>query len=184
MNKTNSIPRTDSERRLLETYERETSGFLVRLRAAGRSLEEAEDILHDVWTEALERLDFIATVRNLPAWINTLLTRRLIDLWRHERATYRAGERKVSEDILGEIIAGAGYDPLDAFVRDSLAEALHEGIRALPKGQREVVEAQVFQGLTFREISERTGVGMDTLSARKRYALKNLAKVLRCWMED
>jgi DNA-directed RNA polymerase specialized sigma24 family protein len=46
------------------------------------------------------------------------------------------------------------------------------------------VEAQVFGGLTFREISESTGVSIDALTARKRYALQKLSRALRHWIDD
>jgi DNA-directed RNA polymerase specialized sigma24 family protein len=46
------------------------------------------------------------------------------------------------------------------------------------------VEAEVFGGMTFREIAEATGESIDTLMARKRYALKNLSRALRLWIEE
>ena len=63
-------------------------------------------------------------------------------------------------------------------------DALNDAIRALPAAQRRVVEAQVFGGLTFREIAKTTGESIDTLTARKRYALSNLARALRHWIEE
>jgi RNA polymerase sigma factor (sigma-70 family) len=77
-----------------------------------------------------------------------------------------------------------GPDPQDAFIRDSLLEALNDALRVLPAAQRRVVEAQVFGGLSFREIAEATGESIDTLTSRKRYALRNLARALRHWIEE
>ena len=90
----------------------------------------------------------------------------------------------MAEETLHEIIAGAGLDPQDAFIRDSLVDALNDALRALPPAQRRVVEAQVFGGLTFREIAEATGESIDTLMARKRYALRNLSRALRHWIDE
>jgi len=173
-----------SQARLQEAYQSEKPRFLARLRAAGRGLEEAEDLVHDVYLETLERLPLVAGIRNLPAWIASLLTRRLIDLWRHERTRRACTEGDVGEELLEEILVEAGFNPLDQFVRDSLAEALGDAVRALPKDQRAIIEAQVFKGRTFREIAEATGIGMDTLTARKRYAVQNLSKALRHWIEE
>jgi RNA polymerase sigma factor (sigma-70 family) len=184
MNKDRSPERGDSLRRLEAAYKGDKPRFLARLRAAGRSLEEAEDILHDVYAETMERVSLISGIANLPAWINSLLTRRAIDAWRHDRARTAAGETRVSEEILEEIISEVGLDPLDAYVRDNLADALNEAMRALPDEQRRVVEAQVFGGLTFREIALESGESIDTLTARKRYALRNLARALRHWIDD
>ena len=174
----------DSHDRLEKAYTSEKPRFLARLRAAGRTLEEAEDIVHDVYAETVERLHLVADIANLPAWINTLFTRRLIDAWRHERVRAASGETDVAEETLREIISGVGLDPQDGFIRDSLGDALDDALRALPASQRRVVEAQVFGGLTFRELAEATGESIDTLMARKRYALRNLARSLRHWIEE
>jgi len=174
---------TDTRRKLGEVYKKEKPRFLARLRSAGRSLEEAEDILHDIYVETVERLS-VVDIRNLPAWINALIRRRLVDHWRHDRVRAASGEVDVTEETLQEIIAGAGFDPLDGFVRGSLVDALNDALRVLPAEQRRVVEAQVFGGKSFREISEATGESIDTLTARKRYALRNLSRALRHWVEE
>jgi len=174
----------EANRRVEEAYRSEKPRFIARLRAAGRTLEEAEDLVHDVYVETLERLHVVANISNLPAWINWLFTRRLIDAWRHERVRAAAGETDVAEETLREIIAGVGLDPADSVVRDSLIEALNDALRALPAAQRQVVEAQVFGGLTFREIAQATGESIDTLTARKRYALRRLSQALRHWIEE
>jgi RNA polymerase sigma factor (sigma-70 family) len=174
----------DSLERIEEAYREEKPRFIARLRKAGRSLQEAEDILHDAYAELLESLPAVPDIRNLPAWINSLLGRRLIDAWRHDRVRRTAGETCVAEETIEEIIGSAGLDPQDEFVRESLADALDDAIKALPAPQRRVIEAQVFGGKTFREIAEDAGESVDTLTARKRYALANLAKALRHWIED
>ncbi len=183
-NETTARKTGESQTRLAETYTREKPRLLARLRAAGRTLEEAEDLVHDVYAEILERMPLVPEIQNLPAWINSMTTRRMIDDWRHERARTAAGEIDVAEDTLREIISGAGLDPLDGYIRESLTEALNDALHALPAPQRKVVEAQVFGGLTFREIAEATGESIDTLTARKRYALLNLAKALKHWIEE
>ncbi len=186
MNSMNNDPATNSDAygRLEQAYQNEKPRFLARLRAAGRSLEEAEDLVHDVYAETMERLPLLANIRNLPAWINALFTRRLIDAWRHEKVRKACGETDVAEEALREIIQGAGLDPHEAYVRDCLGDALNDALRALPAVQRRVVEAQVFGGRTFREIAEATGENIDTLTARKRYALRNLSRALRHWIKQ
>jgi RNA polymerase sigma factor (sigma-70 family) len=174
----------DSHERLEEAYERERPRLLARLRAAGRTLEEAEDLVHDVYAAVMERLPLVAGIRNLPAWINSMVTRRMIDAWRHERVRVASGETDMADDILREIISSVGLDPLDGFVRESLMDALNDALRALPAAQRRVVEAQVFGGLTFREIAKATGESIDALTARKRSALRNLSRALRHWIEE
>ena len=184
MNNDLPLKNSDAHQRLAGAYKSEKPRLLARLRAAGRSLEEAEDLVHDVYAEMMEHLPFVDGIRNLPAWINSLFTRRMIDAWRHEQVRAASGEIDVTEDTLREIIASAGLDPLDSFVRASLVDALNDALRVLPAAQRRVVEAQVFGGLTFREIAEATGESIDTLTARKRYALRNLSRALRHWIDQ
>jgi RNA polymerase sigma factor (sigma-70 family) len=174
---------SDAHQRLEKAYKSEKPRFMARLRAAGHTLEEAEDLIHDVYVETMERLHLVADIRNLPAWINSVFTRRLIDAWRHERVRVARGETDVTEETLREIIAGAGLDPLDGFVRESLVDAVNDALRVLPPAQRKVVEAQVFGGMSFRQIAEATGESIDTLTARKRYALRNLSRALRHWID-
>ena len=154
------------------------------MRAAGRGLEEAEDLVHDIYAEVVEHLPLVDGIRNLPAWINTLFTRRLIDAWRHDKVRTASGETDVSENTLREIITATGLNPLEGFIRSSLIEALNDALRVLPEAQRQVVEAQVFGGMTFQEIAEATGESINTLTARKRYALQNLSRALRHWIDE
>lgn len=184
MGETEAATQAEARLRLDRTYRQEKPKFIARLRRAGRTLEEAEDLVHDVYAETAEKLALVPRIRNLGAWVNTLLKRRLIDLWRHEQVREASGETDVGEETLRQIICGAGLDPLDSFVRESLTDALNTAIRALPAAQRKVVEAQVFGGLTFREIAERTGESIDALTARKRYALEKLSRALRHWLDD
>jgi RNA polymerase sigma factor (sigma-70 family) len=174
----------DAHKRLEQAYRSEKPRFLARLRAAGRTLEDAEDLIHDVYAETIERLHLVTDIRNLPAWINSLFTRRLIDAWRHERVREASGDTDVAEETLRDIIAGAGLDPADGFIRASLVDALNDALHVLPAAQRKVVEAQVFGGMSFREIAEATGESIDTLTARKRYALRNLSQALRHWIDS
>jgi RNA polymerase sigma factor (sigma-70 family) len=186
MNKMKHDPaeNTDAHGRLEQAYKSEKPRLLARVRAAGRTLEEAEDLVHDVYAETLARLLLVADIRNLPAWINSLFTRRLIDAWRHEKVRQACGETDVAEETLREIIKGAGLDPHEAYVRECLVDAVNDALRVLPAAQRQVVEAQVFGGLTFREIAAATGESIDTLTARKRYALRNLSRALRHWIDQ
>lgn len=157
---------------------------MARLRAAGRTLEEAEDLVHDVYAEVMERVDLIPGIRNLSAWINALFGRRMIDDWRRSKTRSEREDTGADEETLREIIAAAGLDPLEQFVRDNLADAIDDALRALSEPQRKILEAQVFGGMTFREISEATGESIDTLTSRKRYAVKNLSRALRHWIEN
>ena len=184
MNQEERLYNQESHKLLSRAYETEKPKLTARIRAAGKSLEEAEDLIHDVYAETWGRLDRLANIINLPAWLNSLVTRRLIDAWRHEKVRKMAGETDVAEETLREVISGAGLDPLDAYVRRCMVEAMDEAMKALPSPQRKVLEAQVFGGKTFAELAMSTGESIDTLKARKRYAVLNLSRALKHWISD
>ena len=184
MNQDERTDRQTSQERLSEAYLTEKPRLLARMRAAGKSLEDAEDLVHDVYVETWGRLDQLASIINLPAWLNSLLSRRMIDAWRHEKVRRAVGETDIAEETLREVISGAGLDPLDSYVRECMITALDSAMKALPVAQRKVVEAQVFGGMTFSQLAQSTGESIDTLKARKRYAVKNLSRALRHWITD
>ena len=95
----------------------------------------------------------------------------------------RAGAVEMPAEVFEEIAAEAGYDPQDRLVRDELLAALEVAIEALPEKQRDALRAQALEGVTFKELAERTGESIDTLMARKRYAIRKLAEALEYWMD-
>lgn len=90
----------------------------------------------------------------------------------------------LSPEILEEIAVEVGLDPEAELLRDGLDESLQTAMAALPAEQREVLQAQAIDGITFKELAAKTGVPIDTLMARKRRAVRKLAAALAYWMED
>lgn len=174
----------DLVREIETAYRNDGSRLLARAKRLTRNREDAEDALQDAFASALGSLDLLAAVSNLPGWLFTALRNRLSDLWRREAVRKHAGEVRVAAETLAEIAEATGLQPGDQSVMDALVEALSDAIGALPAGQREVIEAQALAGIGFRELSERTGVPVNTLMARKRYAIEKLARTLRDWAES
>ncbi|MDA8425844.1 MAG: sigma factor-like helix-turn-helix DNA-binding protein, partial [Treponema sp.] len=90
----------------------------------------------------------------------------------------------LAEETIDEIVQAVGLDPADAAARAELSDALAEAIADLPPEQSAVIEAQALEGLGFRELAERTGTSIDTLMARKRYAIAKLARALKDWIDE
>lgn len=157
---------------------------MARLRKTGRSLEEAEDFVHELYAETLGRVPNLSLIDNLGAWFNKLFTRRVTDLWRREQTYSRLGGVDMDPDVLDEIMVGLEIDPMEAFVQDELLDALYEAIDALPTEQKLVIREQLFNGKTFQQLSEETGIGIDTLAARKRYGIQKLTRALGHWLQD
>ena len=165
-------------------YRERRSGFLAWARRHSPDEASAEDTLHDAFIRALANVDILSAVDDIAGWIFTAMRNRIVDLWRRENVQRRAGAVDLSEEVIEEIVASAGFDPHDTLVRSELEEALAVAIEALPEEQREVVRAQALDGTAFRELAERTGVSIEALMSRKRRAVRKLAAALEYWMED
>jgi RNA polymerase sigma factor (sigma-70 family) len=166
------------------TYRERGRGFLAWAKRHAPDMATAEDILQDAFIRALANADALSPVEDLAAWIFAAMRNRLIDLWRGEGARRRAGAIELPEEVLERVAAEAGLDAQDQLQRNEMLAALEVAIEALPAPQREVIRAQALGGVAFRELAAATGVSIDTLMARKRYAIRKLAAALDYWMDD
>lgn len=148
------------------------------------SREDAEDLLQDVFASALKGIGRLEQAADPMGWLFTSLRNKVIDLWRKRGRRSHYGANPVSVETLQEIIAATFPGPEEQLEREELYAALDDAIVALPIEQRRVIEAQVFKGYTFRELSEQTGLSIDTLTARKAYAVRKISRALRAWFED
>lgn len=165
------------------TYRERGRGFLAWARRHAPDAETAEDVFQDAFIRALTNADALSLVEDLGAWIFSAMRNRLVDLWRGEGSRRRAGAIDLPEDVLEGVAAQAGLDARDQLQRKEMLAALEVAIEALPTPQREVIRAQALGGIGFRELAEKTGVSIDTLMARKRYAIRKLAAALEYWMD-
>jgi len=140
---------------------------------------EAEDLLQDLFARAAESLDALGPVENLGAWIWTAARNRVVDYYRSKQ-TRTTRETALPGTIEGEDelmdLRSLGVE--DSLLREEIIDALYESLDELPPEQREVFLLQAVDGRTFAEISELKGVSINTLTARKRYALRFLRRRL------
>jgi RNA polymerase sigma factor (sigma-70 family) len=160
--------------RLQALYVNERSVMLAWL-ACHVEGDEAEDILHDVMARAFGNLDALEPVRDIGAWLWRSLRNAVIDAWRSRKR--RATDATPSDelDLLVDRLFPGVEESLE---RQELVETLYEAIDSLPREQREVIIEQSLKGMTFKAISQRTLVPVETLSARKRRALVRLGELL------
>lgn len=170
-------------RNLEQTYRRERTNLLGYIRSRVSNQEDAEDILQEVYTQAIRTIDAANPVDNLLGWLYKSASNRVIDWYRKKRrqtiSLHAAHEGPGSGGpLLEELIAGSGIDAETGFIRNLVIEGLTESIDDLPPEQREVFIRQAVNGETFKEIAADTGISINTLLARKRYAVKFLQKRL------
>jgi RNA polymerase sigma factor (sigma-70 family) len=111
---------------------------------------------------------------------------RIIDRFRRKRPELLADRAPDGneERVLDELLPAADGTPETAAMRALLFEEIEAALAELPREQREVFLAQELDGVTFRELAERTGVSINTLLSRKRYAVLALRERLQAVYDD
>jgi RNA polymerase sigma factor (sigma-70 family) len=175
--------------RLIETVGREQGRLrsFIRRRVADES--EAEDILQDVFYELVEAYRLMKPIEQVGAWLYRVARNRIIDRFRKKKpkqfsegvgALDESGDRLSLEELLPSPDAG----PEAAYARSILLEAVDAALDELPEEQREVFVAHEMEGLSFKEFSAETGVGVNTLLSRKHHAVLYLRRRLQSIYEE
>ncbi len=144
---------------------------------------EAEDILQDVFYQLTIGFRDISRIRNLTAWLYKVADNRITDLFRKKRPVSISYNENIKNDDEGplsleEILPSLGSAPEDNEIKDLIWEAIEDTLSELPEEQRSVFVANEFEDLSFKDISEKTGTGINTLISRKRYAVLALRERL------
>jgi RNA polymerase sigma factor (sigma-70 family) len=159
--------------------------FLGFIRQRVRSAEEAEDILQDVFANVLAASHNVSKpIENIASWVFTAVRNRIIDSYRKKRAeTFSDMHLPQTDDSSNEnfeaLLSDYMSGPDTALMRETIWEAVMQGLDELPAEQREVFVKNEFEGVPFREIADETGININTLLARKRYAVLHLRKRLQ-----
>ncbi|MHC4591685.1 MAG: RNA polymerase sigma factor [Planctomycetota bacterium] len=153
----------------------------VRRRVA--SPHAAEDIVQETVLAFYSRWSLAQPIGNAMAWLLAVATNKVVDHYRRtERRPASLNAPAAGEDAgaseLWELVDAPVATPAEEAERTELRAALVAAIRALPPEQGEAFVATELHGLTYRELAERTGVPINTLLSRKRYAVLKLRRAL------
>jgi len=166
---------SEQRHRIRQSFAEERANLFAFIRSKIRSLEEAEDMLQDVYVQALSSLNVLEAVDNLTGWLYTVAKNRIVDWYRRKRLPMVSLDETDNngfriEDFLAEEIPSSA----DEETREAILQAIMEAIDELPGKQRTVFIQQVIEVRTFRQLSEESGESLNTLLARKRYAVRFL----------
>jgi RNA polymerase sigma factor (sigma-70 family) len=164
---------------LAETIRREQGRLraFVRQRVADR--EDAEDILQDVFCELIEAVRLMKPIEHASAWLFRVARNRITDLYRKKKPAVSI-DAPVSDVLLPSPDGG----PDAAYARHVLLDELMAAIDELPAEQRDVFLAHELEGRSFKEIAARAGTNVNTLLARKHYAVIRLRRRLRAIRDE
>ena len=172
-----------ADTRVADVVEREQSRLRRFIRRRVPDSWDAEDILQDVFAELVEANRLLMPIDHVTAWLFQVARNRITDLFRKKRPEHLAdlavGPEDDEELRLDDWLPSPDAGPEAAYARKVLLAELRSAIEALPEEQREVLIAHEFEGRSFGEMAADTGININTLLARKRYAVQRLRQRLR-----
>lgn len=174
-----------------ETFRKERGKLLNFIRGRVGSAEEAEDILQDVFYQFVAGFEAIESLDRITSWLYSVARNKIIDRYRRDagrpRTTTFDGDISRDEDApltLQEILPDLDNTPEGTLLRDAIWDEITLALDDLPAEQREIFIQNEMEEQSFREISERTGISINTLLSRKRYAILALRKRLQRFYDD
>ncbi len=153
--------------------------------------EEAEDILQDVLFQFASSFESIKFMDRVSAWLMHVAKNRIIDTRRKKKPDAFSkikiripGDQSAESLSFEEMVPDLGGLPDEVYWQNQFWDEIQDALDELPDEQREVFETNEFEGLSFKEISEKTGEPLNTLLSRKRYAVLYLRKRLKNLYEE
>jgi RNA polymerase sigma factor (sigma-70 family) len=179
----------EPDQRISEVVKREQSRLRNFIRRRVPDPRDAEDILQDVFYELVEANRLLMPIEHVTGWLFRVARNRITDLFRKKKpesfSDTSVARDLDDEDDSGELLRfedlllspDAGPEAL--YARGVLLDELESAFAELPQEQREVFIAHELEGRSFKEIAAQTGVGVNTLLSRKRYAVLHLRERLQ-----
>ena len=162
---------------LLERHTRRVRDYV---RMLVKDNDVADDLTQEVLIKVVKVLDegrYTDKGRFLP-WVLRIAHNRVLDYFRASKQVKTVSESSAGFDILGsKNLAEPSIE--DQLISEQQAEEVRALIELLPEEQREVVKMRYYEGLSFKEIAEHTGVSINTALGRMRYALINMRQMIK-----
>jgi RNA polymerase sigma factor (sigma-70 family) len=173
----------DQDRRIADVVSREQSRLRNFIRRRVGDPGDVEDILQDVFVELVEANRLLMPIDHVTGWLFRVARNRITDLFRKKKPERFSDAALVNDDdellLFEDVLPSRDAGPEAAFTRQTLIDAIAIAVDELPPEQREVFVAHEIDGESFREMSARTGVNVNTLLSRKRYAVVQLRRRLQ-----
>ena len=172
------------DQRISEVVNREQSRLRNFIRRRVPDPRDAEDILQDVFYELVEANRLLMPIEHLTGWLFRVARNRITDLFRKKRPesfseTAAAGDDDDEPLPFEDLLPSPDAGPEALYARRVLLEELELAVAELPPDQREVFVGHELEGRSFKQMAAETGVSVNTLLSRKRYAVLHLRERLQ-----
>lgn len=178
----------DQDRRISEVVTREQSRLRRFIRHRVPDPRDVEDILQDVFSELVEANRLLMPIEHVTGWLFRVARNRITDLFRKKKPASFAEIAAAGDDVeslrFEDLLPSPDAGPEALFARTVLLDELELALDELPEEQREVFVAHELEGRSFKEMAAETGVSVNTLLSRKRYAVLHLRRRLQDVYEE
>ena len=173
----------DQNRRITDVVEREQTRLRHFIRRRVPDPRDAEDILQDVFSELVEANRLLMPIGHVTGWLFRVARNRITDLFR-KKMPEPFGDASITDEDDGlvqleELLPSPDAGPEALYARNVLIDELEAAVDELPEEQRAVFVAHELEGRSFKEMAAETGVSVNTLLSRKRYAVLHLRERLQ-----
>ena len=162
----------EQDQRISEVVRREQSRLRNFIRRRVPDPRDAEDILQDVFYKLVEANRLLMPIEHVTGWLFRVARNRITDFFRKKTP-------ESFDELLEDLLPSPDAGPEALYARNVLLDELELAVDELPEEQRAVFVAHELEGRSFKEIASETGVNVNTLLSRKRYAVLYLRERLQ-----
>jgi len=174
---------TEQDRQISEIIVKERSRLRNFIRRRVPDPSDAEDIVQEVFYKLVEANRLLMPIEHVTGWLFRVARNRITDLFRKKKPETFSGAAVEDEDgevlQIEDLLPSPDAGPEALYARNVLLDELELALDELPEEQRDVFVAHELEGRSFKEIAAETGVSVNTLLSRKRYALLHLRERLQ-----
>ena len=178
----------EQDQRISEVVDQQRSRLRNFIRRRVADPGDAEDVLQDVFYELVEANRLLMPIEHVTGWLFRVARNRITDLFRKKKPESFSDSKTLDENeqssLLEDLLPSADAGPEDLLLRGAIFEELEVALDELPEEQRTVFIAHELEGQSFKEISAATGVSVNTLLSRKRYAVLHLRERLQATYDE
>jgi RNA polymerase sigma factor (sigma-70 family) len=178
----------EQDQQIADVVEREQSRLSSFIRRRVPDPRDAEDILQDVFYELVEANRLLMPIDHITGWLFRVARNRITDLFRKKKPETFSETAVTGENDellqLEELLPSPDAGPDAVYARQVLLDELELALDELPEEQRDVFVGHEFDGRSFKEMAAETGVSVNTLLSRKRYAVRHLRERLQDIYDD
>ncbi len=173
----------EQDQRISEVVKREGSRLRNFIRRRVTDPRDVEDVLQDVFYRLVEANRLLMPIDHVTGWLFRVARNRITDLFRKKKPERFSDSAVVDEEgealLIEDLLPSPDAGPEALYLRNLLLDELELALDELPDEQHEVFVAHELEGRSFKELAEETGVSVNTLLSRKRYAVLHLRERLQ-----